>query len=335
MAFSIRLPFNNDPASLPQSESLADLQLVLDAACRSRPTLERQPASRDSVSAFYPVRSTSIPYSSLGSLEKEKLIAQALDDRLKLARALVVQQAIVQELAKQRYLKMKAALVHELQMLDFEAIRNLSPARLHAPAEKVFSNIAVRSPSPHQSPSSFTKHHLLEHLGSVLRKRSDPLIDCADIKVDEDGESIASTSRGRSKGNSLIAPFPQHLHKKLIQIEKDGDSDVVSFCPHGRAFKVHDMDRFVAEVLPKHFKLNKWTSFRRQLNLYGFLRVRAGPDSTAYYHALFLQSRPDLARFIKRVAVSDGQTDRRRACLKDADESGDDPNFYALPSAYE
>jgi HSF-type DNA-binding len=329
MAFSIRSPFNNDPTSLPQSEFL------VDAACRSRQTLERQPPSRDSVSAFYPVRSMSIPYSSLGSLAREKLISQALDHRLKLARASVVQQAIVQELAKQRFLK--AALVHELQMLRYEAIRNLSPASMHAPAEKGFSNnpVAVRSSSPHQSPSSFTKHQLLQHLGSVLRKRSDPLIDCADIKVDEDDESIASTIRGRSKGDSLIAPFPQHLHKKLVQIEKDGDSDVVSFCPHGRAFKVHDMDRFVAEVLPKHFKLNKWTSFRRQLNLYGFLRVRAGPDSTAYYHVLFLQSRPDLARFIKRVAVSDGQTDRRRACLKDADESGDDPNFYALPSAYD
>jgi HSF-type DNA-binding len=329
MAFPIRFPFNNDPAFLQQNESLVDL--VLDA-CPRRQAQERQIPSHNSASAFLPIWSVSLPYSSLGCFAREKLIAQALEDRLRKARASMAQNAIAQEVAKQRYLK--AALVEHLQVLHFKATRNESLTSFHTPTEEDPSNRPTAISSSN-SPKTFTKLQLLQHLGSVLRKRSDPLIDCVGIEMEEEVDAVPARSKGRSKGDSLIPPFPQHLHRTLLQIEKDGNSDVVSFYPHGRAFKVHDMGRFVAEILPKHFKLNKWTSFRRQLNLYGFLRVRTGPDATAYYHVLFLQSRPDLAQYMKRVAVSDGQADRRRVGLKYAEDSGEDPNFYSLPSACE
>jgi hypothetical protein len=58
----------------------------------------------------------------------------------------------------------------------------------------------------------------------------------------------------------------------------------VSFYSHGRAFGVHDMERFIEEVMPKYFKQSKWNSFARQLNLYGFMRLASGPDSGGYYH---------------------------------------------------
>ncbi|KAL7466268.1 hypothetical protein ACHAXS_006561 [Conticribra weissflogii] len=45
--------------------------------------------------------------------------------------------------------------------------------------------------------------------------------------------------------------------------------DVVSWMPHGRAFKIHDPKVFASTIMPKFFNQSKYTSFQRQLNLYG------------------------------------------------------------------
>jgi len=77
----------------------------------------------------------------------------------------------------------------------------------------------------------------------------------------------------------------------------------VSFCAHGRAFCVYDVELFVAEIVPKYFRQSKWSSFCRQLNLYGFGRIGGGTDAGAYYHELFLRGKPQLSHFMRRVGV--------------------------------
>lgn len=47
----------------------------------------------------------------------------------------------------------------------------------------------------------------------------------------------------------------------------------------------------------------KWTSFQRQLNLYGFHRASATRDEQIYSHPLFLQFRPHLIRDMERFPV--------------------------------
>jgi len=84
--------------------------------------------------------------------------------------------------------------------------------------------------------------------------------------------------------------FPQKLHRMLLQVEEDGLSDVVSFAPSGTAFDVIDVNRFVEEVLPQYFKHKKITSFRRQLSMYGFRRLRDGPEKGAYAHQQFTRA---------------------------------------------
>jgi hypothetical protein len=66
--------------------------------------------------------------------------------------------------------------------------------------------------------------------------------------------------------------FPIQLHLMLSNAQVEGYSDVCSWQPHGRSFLIKDRKRFVDRVLPIYFKQSKFSSFQRQLNLYGFVR---------------------------------------------------------------
>jgi len=162
----------------------------------------------------------------------------------------------------------------------------------------------------------------LHALGSNLRKKSDPYIDVSTIDENDIPPEDSVAPRG-----GVADPFPQKVHRMLEEVEKEGKSDIVSFYSHGRAFGVHDIDRFVDEILPKYFeRQSKWNSFNRQLNLYGFVRITSGEDIGGYYHELFLKGRPNLCRYMRRVGVPHGE-DRRKIRQKEYDP---DPDFYSM-----
>jgi HSF-type DNA-binding len=60
-------------------------------------------------------------------------------------------------------------------------------------------------------------------------------------------------------------------------------------------FRVYDRERFKYQ--------RDYASFVRQLNQYGFLRLKdKGLDQNAYYHEQFLRGRVDLAELIPRYS---------------------------------
>jgi HSF-type DNA-binding len=164
-------------------------------------------------------------------------------------------------------------------------------------------------------------YRVMKVLGSTLRSKKDPFIDVASLP-DPQGPGENRVIRGSDRF------FPDQLHSMLMEIEREGThTDVVSFMPHGRAFRVHKKERFISEVLPNYFGgQGKWTSFLRQVKLYGFLRVSSGSDCNAYYHELFLRSKPELTKFMRRVGTPKG-LDRRTYRIAE----GDDPDFDQLP----
>lgn len=169
----------------------------------------------------------------------------------------------------------------------------------------------------------------LQAIGSSLRRRTDPFVDCALLDIPDEYRKINGTSRSAEPQEGGVAePFPEKLFRILTLTEENGWTDIISFLPHGRAFFVRDPDRFVTEIMPQYFQQTKWSSFTRQLNLWGFLRVRTGPDVGAFYHELFLKGYPGLCTHMRRVGTSTSGLDRRKFKCKSTD--GGDPDFYAM-----
>jgi hypothetical protein len=118
------------------------------------------------------------------------------------------------------------------------------------------------------------------------------------------GSSLSSPKKKRYNGGGGGGsnPFP----RKLMYMMDKEDSSVVHWLPHGDAFKIRDHEKLVAEILPKYFGHIKFTSFERQLHVYGFRRITKGPDTGAFRHEMFRRNRPDLCAQMKRSKRKSG-----------------------------
>lgn len=112
--------------------------------------------------------------------------------------------------------------------------------------------------------------------------------------------------------------FPLKLQEML---SRDELSDIISWMPHGRAWKVHKPKAFEEKVIPQFFVCCKYSSFVRQANGWGFRRMSQGADRNAYYHRYFLRGRADLCRLMKRPGVNQ----------KPPIDPSREPNFYSMP----
>jgi len=115
--------------------------------------------------------------------------------------------------------------------------------------------------------------------------------------------SLFHRDGSRRMRGGVIEPFPEKLHRLLLEVEAAGRSDVISFVANGRAFAIHKPDKFFKEIVPLYFRQSRLSSFKRQLNLYGFELINTGPARGGYYHELFVKDRCELCRRMRRVAV--------------------------------
>ena len=98
-------------------------------------------------------------------------------------------------------------------------------------------------------------------------------------------------------------PFPEKLNRLLAEVEQVGRTDIISWVNNGKAFMIHNSEAFFKDIVPLYFRQSRLSSFKRQLNLYGFELINSGPARGAYYHELFQRDQPDLCRRMRRVAV--------------------------------
>lgn len=181
-----------------------------------------------------------------------------------------------------------ALLLQQRQQLQNFSIENAQLDRLAALRLAAASDPAI-SPSsfPHHSSDlamflQAQQHHDQQDAPSIPHK---PIV--ADVK-----------RKGRS------GSFPQKLHQILQELERqDGGAAIASFLPHGKAFAIHKPRDFVKTVMQKHFRMSRFSSFQRQLNLYDFQRITEGHGKGAYFHELFVRDKPMLASMMKRNKI--------------------------------
>jgi hypothetical protein len=102
---------------------------------------------------------------------------------------------------------------------------------------------------------------------------------------------------------------------------------IISWMPHGRAWKIHNRELLMTEVVPKYFTMNKYQSFQRQINGWGFkLLYQSGNDKGAYYHEYFIRGMPHLLVLIQRVPPKE-----KMKVLKYKSSKDEEPNFYMDP----
>jgi len=89
----------------------------------------------------------------------------------------------------------------------------------------------------------------------------------ANVTSSSTGPPVTSpTLMSRPKKRGRISTFPQKLHSMLMDLEKQGRQDIASFVYDGRAFMIHDAERFVRDVIPTYFKMTTLSSFQRQVS---------------------------------------------------------------------
>lgn len=104
--------------------------------------------------------------------------------------------------------------------------------------------------------------------------------------------------------------FPSTLHRMLTEIEELAGREpsmahlkqIISWQGHGLAFKIHDRQKFINIVMPIWFCRLKYSSFVRQMNLFGFKRIQQeGSDKGAMFHESFIRDEPEMAAAIEKL----------------------------------
>jgi hypothetical protein len=119
------------------------------------------------------------------------------------------------------------------------------------------------------------------------------------------GETVRASSREannsrekRRQRNRIVDPFPLKLLRLLEDMDSKGTQGIACFTASGNAFRVHKPLEFIRDIAPQYFRQKHYSSFTRQLNSYGFDKLRKGPDKGAFAHPEFQREKPELAKSI-------------------------------------
>ncbi|CAB9498869.1 Heat stress transcription factor [Seminavis robusta] len=123
------------------------------------------------------------------------------------------------------------------------------------------------------------------------------------------GGKIKTSKSGKGKGSAETAPL---FLRKTYHMIDSCDPSVGGWCEDGLTFLVKDTELFAATIIPQFFKHSNWSSFVRQLNFYGFRKIKTDPlrirDAVndleskfwSFRHENFQRGRPDLLLEIKK-----------------------------------
>ncbi|KAJ3182685.1 kinase-regulated stress-responsive transcription factor skn7 [Geranomyces variabilis] len=134
----------------------------------------------------------------------------------------------------------------------------------------------------------------------------------------DDANTLTSGSGTTSSSASVATSggVPDFVKKLFRMLEDTSESDIVGWGVNGDTFVVREPNEFAKTVLPKHFKHNNPASFVRQLNKYGFHKIRAqhedgklyGDSAWEFQHPNFQLNKKEMLESIRRKTTSKGKS---------------------------
>lgn len=126
-----------------------------------------------------------------------------------------------------------------------------------------------------------------------------------------DDEATVQTSK--CKGSNTIPIFLKKTYKMI----ESSPHEIAAWSPDGEMFVVKDPDGFATQIIPQYFDHNKFSSFARQLNFYGFRKMQSKPirnsdfdantaKHVTFYNENFKRGRYDLLKKIQRSTRGGG-----------------------------
>ncbi|KAL7466966.1 hypothetical protein ACHAXS_007232 [Conticribra weissflogii] len=141
------------------------------------------------------------------------------------------------------------------------------------------------------------------------------------VSLSPAGPSVhAAATKKKKEGSGVSAEVPIFLQKTYHMIDTC-DPRICTWSEDGLTFVVRDTTLFETTIIPQFFKHNKFSSFVRQLNFYGFRKIkysdslRIDPQLEAqtanfwrFKHDKFRRGRKDLLIQIKRSGGGNAQS---------------------------
>lgn len=113
-------------------------------------------------------------------------------------------------------------------------------------------------------------------------------------------------SRSRTK-KSKTTQTPLFIEKLIDILEvpfflnQDSSIDnIISWTTTSDSFQIKSISQFTETILPRFFKHNNFSSFIRQLNMYGFRKIRHEDGDNVYENENFKRGNRALLKNIKR-----------------------------------
>ncbi|KAL6577494.1 hypothetical protein OROMI_009822 [Orobanche minor] len=111
--------------------------------------------------------------------------------------------------------------------------------------------------------------------------------------------------------------LPPFLVKCYEMVNDESTKELISWSESNDSFIIWDESRFTSQILPKYFKHSNFSSFVRQLNIYGFRKIDT--DHWQFANESFIKGQKHLLKNIIRRKHPQNQAQTKPSKLKETD----------------